>query len=108
MREKILALLTAKFVNVQGVRKDGLEQLANSLAITVTTEEKASEIVNGLTDSQVIEFIKSFRSMVDAETTAATKTHEENLKSKYDFVEKKDDPPTPSAQPVFEKFKITY
>ena len=39
MKEKLLALLQTKFA---GVRKDGLNQLATIMALTVTTEEEAT------------------------------------------------------------------
>jgi pantothenate synthetase len=95
MREKLMALLTAKFLNVQGVRKDGLAQLANSLYLTVTTEDEAKTLVDKLSNEQVVDAIKSYRSSVDSEVSNATKTYEDNLKLKYEFVEKTTQPVTP-------------
>lgn len=88
MKEKILALLLAQFV---GVRKDGLMQLARSLALQCTTEEEAKALVDKLTDAQVNEFVKEFRADVDKEVSDGNKTYEANLKKKFDFVERKVD-----------------
>lgn len=96
MKQKLLELLNAKFLG-KGVRKDGLAQLANSLAITVTTEEEAQALVDKLTDEQVTEFVKDYRKDVDKEVSTSTKTYETSLKQKYDFVEKKSEDPNPPA-----------
>lgn len=89
--EKILALLTAKF---EGVRKDGLQQLASVIGLQVTTEEEANEVVGKLTAEKVSGFVTSWRSSADAEIAKANKTYEDGLKQKYDFVEKgKQTPP---------------
>ena len=85
MKEKILALLTAKFA---GVRKDGLARLAGALALNATTEEEAGALVDRLTADAVNEFITDYRKDVDTEVSTATKTHETTLKKKYNFVEK--------------------
>lgn len=85
MKEQILALLLAQFV---GVRKDGLMQLARSLALQCTTEEEAKALVGKLTDAQVKEFVKEFRADVDKEVSDGNKTYEANLKKKFDFVQK--------------------
>lgn len=90
MKQKILGLLNAKFLG-KGVRKDGLAQLANSLAITVTTEDEAQALVEKLSEEQVTEFIKEYRKDVDKEVSTSTKTYETGLKQKYDFVEKRAD-----------------
>ena len=95
MKEKILALLLAKFA---GVRKDGLEQLAKSMALQVDKEEEATALVEKLTSEKVNEFVKEWRSSVDKEVSDGTKTHEATLKKKYDFVEKKD-PKEPGKEP---------
>ncbi|MEI6752356.1 MAG: hypothetical protein WCK78_04240 [Paludibacter sp.] len=93
MYEKILALLAAKFAQA---RKDGLQQLARSLAIQVADETEAQALVEKITDDKVTTFIKDWRKEVDAEVTKSTKTFEDTLKSKYDMVEKKNPtPPTP-------------
>lgn len=98
MKEKILALLVAQF---QDVRKDGLNQLANSLALTVKTEDEAKEVVGKLTADQVKTFVTDWRKDADAEIGKANKTYESGLKAKYDFVEKKEPgtggTPTPPA-----------
>jgi hypothetical protein len=88
MKEKILALLTGAF---PGVRKDGLNHIAGVLAFQVDTEEKAKEVVGKLTADQVNTFITDWRKEADAEISRANKTHEENLRKKHDFAEKKTD-----------------
>jgi hypothetical protein len=86
MKEKILALLLATFA---GVRKDGLNHLAGSLALTAKTEEEANEVVGKLTADQVKQFVTDWRKDADAEITKANQTYEDGLKKKYDLVEKK-------------------
>lgn len=92
--EKILALLTAKF---EGVRKDGLQQLASVIGLQVTTEEEANEVVGKLTAEKVSGFVTSWRSSADAEIAKANKTYEDGLKQKYDFVEKGKQTPSAGA-----------
>ncbi|KAA6350865.1 hypothetical protein EZS27_001712 [termite gut metagenome] len=89
MKEKIIALLTATFT---GVRKDGLNQLARTLALQATTGEEAKTLVEKLTKAQVDEFVKEYRADVDKEVSDGNKTFETNLKKKFDLVEKKNDP----------------
>lgn len=100
MKEKILALLQTKFA---GVRTDGLNQLATTMALTVTTEEEATQTVEKLTAEMVGQFITDWRKDIDSEITKANKTHEENLKKKFNFVEKgahlKDPEPEPNPNP---------
>lgn len=86
MKEKILALLEAKF---QGERKDGLNQLAGAIALQVTTEQEANTVVGKLTADQVKTFIVDWRKDADAEIDKANQTREANLRKKFDFVEKK-------------------
>lgn len=95
MKEKILALLQSKFA---GVRKDGLNQLATVMALTVTTEEEATQTVEKLTDETVGQFVTDWRKETDAEISKANKTYEENLKKKFNFVEKGS--PTPANPPT--------
>ena len=95
MKEKILALLQSKFT---GVRKDGLNQLATIMALTVTTEEEATQTVEKLTDEIVGQFVTDWRREIDAEISKANKTYEENLKKKFNFVEK--GTPTPPNSPT--------
>ncbi len=90
MKEKILALLLATFA---GVRKDGLNQLARTIALQVATEEEANTIVGKLTKEQVDNFVKEYRADVDKEVSDGNKTFETNLKKKFDLVEKKDPEP---------------
>ena len=85
MKERILALLLAKFA---GVRKDCLTQLAGVLALQVTTEEEAQAAVDKLTADGVSQFVTDLRKDVDAEITKANKTYEDGLRRKYDFKEK--------------------
>lgn len=96
MKETILALLIAKF---SGERKDGLTQLAGSLALQAETKEEAQALVEKLTQPKVTDFIKDWRSGVDKEITTATKTAEEKLKEKFDFVEKGKSDPDPATEP---------
>jgi hypothetical protein len=91
MNEKILALLTNKFSQA---RKDGLQQLARSLALQVADESQAQALVDTLTVDKVTDFIKEWRREVDAEVSNANKTYESTLRSKYDFVDKKNQPET--------------
>lgn len=96
--ETILALLTKNF---QGVREDGLRQLASALALQAETEEEATSIVGKLTADKVEKFVKDWRKTADAEISKANSTYENSLKQKYDFVEKKPNnpPATPPATP---------
>jgi hypothetical protein len=91
MKEKILALLLAKF---SGVRKDGLAQLALALSLQATTDEEANELIEKFTADQVTSFVKDFRKDVDKEVSVANKTFETTLKEKFDFTEKKGDEKT--------------
>lgn len=104
MKEKILKLLETKF---QGTRKDGLSILAGVLAMTATDDETAQKVVDALTADQVKDFITDYRKGADAEITKANQTAEENLRKKYDFVEKgkKNDPepPQPNIDELIQK-----
>lgn len=95
MKEKILALLIAKF---SGARKDGLAQMATMLSLQAEKEEDATALVEKLTDEKVNNFIKDWRSDVDKEVSEAKKSIETNLKKKYDFVEKKAEEDDPSKK----------
>ena len=85
MKDKILALLAEQF---QGVRKDGLNQLARILALQATTEDDAKALVEKLTRAQVDDFVKEFRADVDKEVSESNKTFEANLKKKFGIGEK--------------------
>ena len=61
--EQILALLGAKF---QGVRKDGLAQLARVMALQCSNEEEAKALVEKVTEAQVTDFVKEYRKVVEA------------------------------------------
>lgn len=93
MKEKINSLLQAKFA---GERKDGLKQLATSLALAVENEEEAQKIVEKLTPETVGNFIKEWRKEADSEISKARNTYEENLKSKYNFTPKEESSPNTS------------
>jgi alpha-galactosidase/6-phospho-beta-glucosidase family protein len=96
MKGKILALLQLKFASA---RKDGLNHIANILSFQVNTEDEAKTLVDKLTAEQVASFITDWRKEADAEIEKSNKTREDNLRKKYDFVEKKpSDEPTPPAQ----------
>lgn len=92
--EQIAALLVAKF---PGVRKDGLAQIARVIPFQVTTDDEIQALIDKLEVDKVTEAVKEFRKNVDKEVSDATKTHETNLKKKFDFKEKKVEPgePTP-------------
>ena len=92
MKDKILALLVAKFA---GVRKDGLAQLAGSLSLQAETDEEATALIEKLTAEKVDNFVKDWRKDVDKEVSSSTKTFENTLKEKYDLVEKKEPDPNP-------------
>lgn len=95
---EIQALLEQKF---KGERKDGLKLLALHIVMTAgEDDEKAKQAVEALTEDGVKTFIKDWRKDADAEITRANQTAEQNLRDKFDFVEKgKPDPPTPPADP---------
>ena len=96
MKEKLLALLEQKF---PGVRKDGLNHLAASLALTVSTDDEANQVVGKLTADNVNQFVTDWRKEADAEIDKANRTRETNLRAKYDFVEKQTNP-DPTAPPT--------
>lgn len=96
MNKKIFELLEAKF---QGARKDGLQQLANSLALTIATDEEATALVGKLTAELVENYIKEWRKTADAENGKAAQTREESLRAKYELTEKQN-PPTPPTPPT--------
>jgi hypothetical protein len=88
--EEILALLMGKFT---GARKDGLTQLARTIALQGLTDDETKALVEKLPETQVNDCIKDCRSDVDNEATEARKTFETNLKKKFDLVEKKNPEP---------------
>lgn len=88
MKEKILALLIAKF---SGVRKDGLAQLAASLTLQAADETEATALIEKLTDDKVNNFVKDWRKDVDKEVSDANKTYKKTIEEKFDLVEKKAD-----------------
>lgn len=95
--ESILSLLKTTF---SGVREDGLNQLARTLALTVDTEEAAKAAVAKLSADAVTKFVQDWRKDADAEITKANKTYEDGLKKKYNFVEKQEPtPPQPTPAP---------
>lgn len=96
MKEKILALLIAKF---SGVRKDVLNHMARAFALQVATEEEAKNLVEKITDAQVNEYVKEVRADVDKEVSESNKTFETNLKKKFDLVAKKDTEPGGESKP---------
>lgn len=97
MKEKILALLIAKFA---GVRKDGLAQMASVLSLQAADETEATAIIEKLTVDNVNNFVKDWRKEVDKEVSDANKTYEGNLKKKFDFVEKKEPEPGKDPNPT--------
>lgn len=93
--EKLIELLKQKF---SGIRPDVLAQLASSMILVATTEDEQKSMVEKLTQAQVEAFGKDYRKAVDTEVSNSTKTFEENLKKKFDFVEKQKTPPTPPKE----------
>lgn len=96
MKDKILALLIAKFA---GVRKDGLAQLAGAISLQAEIEDDATALVEKFSLEKVNNFVKDWRSDVDKEVSTSTKTFETTLKEKYDLVEKKEPDPNPNPNP---------
>ena len=92
----ILALLAAKF---PGVRKDGLNMLARLMALQTETEDEAKAAVERLTRDGVDAFVRDFRSDVDKEVSDGTRTFEENLRRKFDLVEKQSEPRADEVKP---------
>jgi len=86
MKEKILALLLAKFA---GVRKDGLAQLAASLTLQAADETEATALVDKITADKVNDFVKDWRKDVDKEVSEGNKTYKKTLEEKFDLIEKK-------------------
>lgn len=95
---EIQALLEQKF---KGERKDGLKLLALHIVMTAgEDDEKAKQAVEALTEDGVKAFIKDWRKDADAEITKSNQTAEQNLRNKYDFVEKvQQTPPEPNPDP---------
>jgi alpha-galactosidase/6-phospho-beta-glucosidase family protein len=96
MKGKILALLQSKFA---GMRKDGLNHIANVLAFQVNTEDEAKTLVDKLTAEQVTSFITDWRKEADAEISKSNQSYEVGLRKKYDFTEKKTEPEKTPALP---------
>ena len=95
MEETILALLVATF---PGVRKDGLKMLARTLALQAETEADAKAAVERLSREGVDGFVRDYRAEVDKAVSDGTHTFEENLKRKFDLVEKKELPEEPAGK----------
>ncbi len=87
--DEITALLVNKF---SGVRKDGLAHVARLIALQATTEEEIQALVSKMDADKVTETVREYRKNVDKEVTDATKTHEANLKKKFEFREKVNSP----------------
>jgi len=94
MKDKILALLQAKFA---GVRKDGLTYIAATIAMAAKTDEEAKVIVDKLTADDVNQFVTDWRKDADTEISKAIATNEQTLREKYDFKEK--GKPAPQDEP---------
>jgi len=96
-QSEILQQLETKF---QGVRKDGLNQLAAAYALTFgDDDETIKNKISELTEEKVSSFVAENRKAVDAEITKAIKTNETNLKAKYEFVEKGKKPEPDNDKP---------
>lgn len=95
--EQILALLGAKF---QGVRKDGLAQLARVMALQCSNEEEAKALVEKVTEAQVTDFVKEYRKVVDAEVSNAGKSIEASIRKKLEAEVNKPKPKGNEEQPA--------
>lgn len=82
MKQKLLELLTAKFLGKGTSRKDTLARLAGALHIQCATEEEVTALVEKITQEQVTDFEKEYRSEVDSEISKATKTALDNAAGK--------------------------
>ena len=78
MKQKLLELLTAKFLGKGTTRKDTLARLASAFATQCTTEEEVQALIDKITVEQVTDFEKEHRSEVDSEIAKATKTALDN------------------------------
>lgn len=78
MKQKLLELLTAKFLGKGTTRKDTLARLASAFATQCTTEEEAQALIDKISVEQVTDFEKEHRSEVDSEIAKATKTALDN------------------------------
>lgn len=87
--EKITELLTKKF---SGVHTDGLAQLAASIALLIP-DENIEKHIETLPADSVKNFVANWQAKTDAKVSSAIKTHEGNLRNKFNFVEKNGDGP---------------
>lgn len=95
--EQIVALLLGI---APQARKDGLTQMARTIALMGGTDDEIKKICEGIKPEQIENFIRDWRKDADQEITKATQTAEANLRNKYDFVEKgKQQQQEPPAQP---------
>lgn len=83
--EQILALLGKKF---PGMRKDALQNMASVIALQVEDEAAAQTIIDHMTADNVQKFVQTYRSNIDREIQQSNQTVEQNLRNKYNFVEK--------------------
>ena len=83
--EQILALLGKKF---PGVRKDALQSVAGVIALQAEDEATAQGIIDHMTAENVQKFVQTYRSNIDREIQQSNQTMEQNLRNKYNFVEK--------------------
>ena len=93
---KIQSLLETKF---QGVRKDGLAVLAQSISLTYENDEDIENLINKMDEAKANAFVNNLRKDIDRETQNAIKTAETNLRKKFDFVEKGNPAPAPQPTP---------
>lgn len=94
--EQITALLGKKF---QGVRKDAIQSMAGVIALQAEDEATAQEIIDRMTADNVQKFVQTYRSSIDREIQQSNQTMEQNLRNKYNFVEKQQPQPQPQPQP---------
>lgn len=94
--EQIVALLGQKF---PGVRKDALQSMAGVIALQAEDEAAAQRIVDQMTAENVQRFAQTYRSNIDREIQQSNQTYEQNLRNKYNFVEKQQQQQQQQQQP---------
>lgn len=94
--EDVKAKLKEKFL---GAREDGLNNMALTLALAFDTIESVSEAIEKMEENAVNGSINQYRSAIDKEVGQAIKTRENDIKSKYDLIEKgkKQEPQPPTG-----------
>lgn len=93
--EQVVALLVAKF---PGVRKDALQNMAGVIVLQAEDEASAQGIIDHMTADNVQKFVQNYRSNIDREIQQSNQTFEQNLRQKYNFVDKQQQQQKPLNQ----------